>query len=322
MNAARQHLDTVLAVVGVHDGMWTVLDGTLFFDDEPSYFPPARWGLKEPLPEPVFYENDYFTTHLAEMTAKGHVITAETTQRVQPALRLQAALANAPRSDPEATVMAAVRAIEHCNTWTAPLGGLHWNEFIDEYLLDEYTVTAFANRVVHDVFAAVEQHRPDRTPGAATPPELEAIRQDITVPGWSLRIDSLKTTSHMAALRRIYADHWLARRLSETDDILSTGAALSGAFDAERRRVGARVKRLTRSRNAAIHGGPLSDVACGTIADFAAALGRQALNTTIWAIVTGRPVDAYATSRRDEFRQRIQNLTQGGDLANLFRLTP
>ena len=92
----------------------------------------------------------------------------------------------------------------------------------------------FANRVVHDVFAAVEQHRPDRTPGAATPPELEAIRRDITVPGWSMRIDSLKTTSHMAALRRIYADHWLARRLGETNDILSTGAALNGAFDAER----------------------------------------------------------------------------------------
>ena len=50
----------------------------------------------------------------------------------------------------------------------------------------------FANRVVHDVFAAVEQHRPDRTPGAATPPELEAIRRDITVPGWSMRIDSLE----------------------------------------------------------------------------------------------------------------------------------
>ena len=92
----------------------------------------------------------------------------------------------------------------------------------------------FANRVVYDVFAAVEQHRPDRTPGAATPPELEAIRRDITVPGWSMRIDSLKTTSHMAALRRIYADHWLARRLGETNDILSTGAALNGAFDAER----------------------------------------------------------------------------------------
>ena len=48
-------------------------------------------------------------------------------------------------------------------------------------------------------------------------------------------------------------------------------------------------------------------MACGTSLTLPQALGRQALNTTIWAIVTGRPVDAYATSRRDESRQRIQN---------------
>jgi hypothetical protein len=82
------------------------------------------------------------------------------------------------------------------------------------------------------------------------------------------------------------------------------------------------VKRLTRSRNAAIHGGPLSDAACGTIADLATTLARQALTTTIWAIVTGQQADAHTTTRRDEFRQRIQKLEQGGDLTNLFRLTP
>jgi hypothetical protein len=50
------------------------------------------------------------------------------------------------------------------------------------------------------------------------------------------------------------------------------------------------------------------------IADFAATLERQALTTTIWAIVTSQQADAHATSRRDEFRQRIQKLRQGGDL--------
>jgi tetrahydromethanopterin S-methyltransferase subunit E len=123
-------------------------------------------------------------------------------------------------------------------------------------------------------------------------------------------------------MRRIYANHWLARRLADSGDILSSVAPLSAAFDSEQLRVDARVKRLTRSRNAAIHGGPLSDAACGTIAEFATALAQQALNTTIWAIVTGQQVDTYAMSRRDEYRQRILNLKQGGDLANLFRLTP
>jgi hypothetical protein len=259
---------------------------------------------------------------LAEMTGNGRIITVEVAQRVQPALRLQTALANTPQSDPEATVMAAVRAIEHCNTWIAPRGALHWNDFINDYLLDEYTVTAFANRVVHDVFAGVAQHRPDRTRGAVPPAELAAIREDITVPGSGMRFDRLKMASHVNALKNVYADHWLARRLDETADIMSTGATLNTAFDVERQRVQSRVKRLTRCRNAAIHGGPLSDVACETIADFATALAREALNTTIWGIVTGQPVDVYATSRRDESRQRIRNLARDGDLANLFRLTP
>lgn len=321
VETARMHLDTVLAVVGVHEHMWKVLGGHLFFDDSPWNPFGARWGLKEPLPEPVFYQNDHFATDLGDMTANGHVMTADIALALQPPLRLLSALTDG-LADAETVVMAAVRAIEHSNTWIAPTGGLHWNAFIDDYLLDEYTLTAFAKRVVIDVFAAADQYRPDHTPGATTPAELEAISQDVIMDGWGTRIDSLKTPAHVAALRRIYADHWLVRRLAETDDILSSGAALSAAFDDERRRINARVKRLTRSRNAAIHGGPLSDAACGTIAEFAKRLARQALTTTIWAIATGRQAGTHATVRRDEHRQRILKLTQGGDLANFFRLTP
>jgi hypothetical protein len=112
------------------------------------------------------------------------------------------------------------------------------------------------------------------------------------------------------------------RGLAESDDILSSPAAIGAAFDGERRRVDARVRRLTRSRNAAIHGGPLSGAACDTITDCARTMAQTALNTTVWAIVTGQQLDAYAASRRDEHRQRILNLRNGADLANLFMLTP
>jgi len=110
--------------------------------------------------------------------------------------------------------------------------------------------------------------------------------------------------------------------LAESDEILTAPATISTAFDEERRRVDARVKRLTRSRNAAIHGGTLSKEACATITDLAPVLAQDALNTSIWARVTGRPPEAYATSRADEHRQRIANLKNGGDLTNLFTLTP
>jgi hypothetical protein len=321
VEAARMYLDTVLAVVGVPDGMWKVLDGYLFFDGESSYFPPARWGLKEPLPDPVFYQNDFVSTSLSEMTAEGHVVTAAAAEQLQKVLRLRAALDSAPRSDPEAVVMAAVRAIEHCNTWVAPGGGLNWYDFAAEYLSDGFILTACADRVVRVVFVAAE-HRPDWSPRAVAPPELEAVRQDITVPGgWGTRIDTMKTTAHVSVLRGIYAGHWLARQLAEADDFLSSATVLGVTLDVEQQRVDSRVERLRRTRNAAIHGGTLSEVACATISDFAAYLARQAMNATIWAIVTGEQVDVYATSRRDECRERIRRLRQGGDSANLFKLT-
>ncbi len=111
------------------------------------------------------------------------------------------------------------------------------------------------------------------------------------------------------------------RRLAEVDDFLASGAAMTAAFAVEKQRVDARVKRLKRSRNATIHGGPVSEAACGTITDFAKTLAQQALNNTIWAFVIGQQVDSYAMSRRHEYRQRILKLSQGGDLANLFILT-
>ena len=103
--------------------------------------------------------------------------------------------------------------------------------------------------------------------------------------------------------------------------ILSSSAALGAAFDVERQRLKRRIARLTRCRNAAVHGGPLSTPACDSIADFAALIAGKALNTVVRATVAGQGVDAYAAAQRDEYRQRSQNLTAGGDLKNLFTLT-
>ena len=49
---------------------------------------------------------------------------------------------------------------------------------------------------------------------------------------------------------------------SELDNTLQSRDSIGRAVDTERERVRARVARLTRSRNAAIHGGPLSEAAC------------------------------------------------------------
>ena len=100
-------------------------------------------------------------------------------------------------------------------------GGLNWYKFAIDYLSDSGTLTACGNRVVSDVFAAVEQHRPEWRPDPNTVHELDAISKDITVrAGYGERTDKLKTPAHVSALKDIYAGHWLARQLAETADIL------------------------------------------------------------------------------------------------------
>ncbi|TDZ77375.1 hypothetical protein DE4585_04769 [Mycobacteroides salmoniphilum] len=322
VDTARMYLDTLLAVVGVSDGMWTVLGGHLFFAaGEPPYPPVPRWASKVPRPELTFYQNDFFTTHLSEINAEGHVITAARAIQLREVLRLREALNKAPHTDPEAVVMAAVRAIEHCNTWAAPTGGLNWYKFAIDYLSDGGTLDTCGNRVASDVFAAVEQYLPEPRPDPEIVRELDSIRKDITVrAGYGEHTAKLKTPAHVSALKDIYAGHWLARQLAETEDFLTSTATLGATLDLEKTRFDSKVARLRRTRNAAIHGGVLSETACATIADFAAYLARQALSATIWAIVTGNPVDIDAASRRDECRERIRRLKQGGDLANLFKL--
>lgn len=187
--------------------------------------------------------------------------------------------------------------------------------------MDQYTVSRFGQRVVSDVFSAVLSHSPNPY-GSPRPPELDQMRKDITVTGQSNTFDITKAPALASALAGIYADHWLWRRLAETAHILSSGPTLAAEFSADKHRATALTKRLTRSRNAAVHGGVLSEQACATTVDFASTLARQALGIVVRAITTKQSVEAYALRQRDEFRQRSKRLELGGDPANLFHLAP
>ncbi|WP_409429288.1 hypothetical protein [Mycobacterium sp. SMC-11] len=316
---ARTLLDAILQVNGTPENAWKILRGQLLFGEGERYlYNSLEWGLKETRDYgQLYYENDHFTETLKGMTDGGHVISAETAQSLAPVLRLQTELMDTPLSDAEAIVRAAVRAIEHCNTW-ATHGMLDWATFIDEYLLDVHTVETFAHHAVTDVFDAAVRYLPDHTPGAPAQPDLDAIRRDITIDDWDNRIIRNKTVAHTAALRRIYTDHWLRRRLAELDDTLASAGSLAAAFTQEQSRVNARVDRLRRSRNAAIHGGTLSAAACESIAVFAHRIARMALNNVVRATVDNETVDAHTKARRDEYHQRSDNLKQSGDLEYLF----
>lgn len=318
---ARVLLDAILQVNGTPEDAWKVLGGHLLFGEtERFHHHSIGWGLKEPRDfGQLYYDNDHFTDSLQEMTNDGHVITADSAEALAPVLRLQTELLDIPSSDAEAIVRAAVRAIEHCNSW-ATRGVLDWAAFIEEYLLDVYTVETFAHRAVTNAFDAAVRYLPDHSPGAPTPSDLETIRADITTNDWGNQIVRSKTVDHTSMLRRIYADHWLGRRLAELDDTLSSTTALAAAFQEEQTRTNARVDRLRRSRNAAIHGGPLSTAACESIADFARRIARMALNNVVRATVDNETVDAHTKARRDEYHQRSQTLQRSGDLEYLFAI--
>ncbi|SER89711.1 hypothetical protein SAMN04488583_0089 [Mycobacterium sp. 88mf] len=317
----RVLLDAILQVNGTPEDAWKVLGGHLLFGEtERFHYHSIEWGLKGRQDfGQLYYQNDHFTESLQEMTNDGHVITAESARTLAPVLRLQTELLNIPPSDAEATVRAAVRAIEHCNTWTT-LGALDWAAFINEYLLDVYLVETFAHRAVTNGFDAAVRYLPDHSPGAPRQPELDTIRANITTNDWSNRIVRSKTVAHTSTLRRIYTDHWLGRRLAELDDTISSAKALAAAFQEEQTRTNARVDRLRRSRNAAIHGGPLSTAACESIADFARRIARMALNNVVRATVDNETVDAHTKARRDEYHQRSKTLQRSGDLEYLFAI--
>jgi hypothetical protein len=318
---AQVLLDAILHVNGTPEDAWKVLRGHLLFGETERFqYHSVEWGLKVPRDfGQLYYENDHFTDSLKEMTNDGHVITAESAQALAPVLRLQTELLDVPPSDSEAAVRAAVRAIEHCNTW-ATRGALDWAGFIEEYLLDVYTVETFAHRAVTNAFDAAVRYLPDHSPGTPAQPDLEAIRADITTNDWGNRIVRSKTVAHTSTLRGIYTGHWLGRRLAELDDTLASAGTLAAAFQEEQSRVNARVDRLRRSRNAAIHGGPLSAAACESIADFARQIARMALNNVIRATVDNETVDAHTKARRDEYHQRSENLKLSGDLEYLFAI--
>lgn len=318
---ARTLLDAVLKVIGTSKNTWEVLGGSLLFGEgERFHYHSLNWGRKHDfVSHELDYTNDYFTASLEDFNSRGVPITADAAEALLPVLHLQDELRTAPETNPEAVVRAAVRTIEHCNTWTER-PSLQWTEFVTKYLLDFYTVEKFAHRAVADVFQAAVAHVPDHSPGASPVPELSGIDEDIRENKWDGPIIRAKTVAHTAALRQIYKDHWLARSLAELDDTLATPAALAAAFAEETQRVEACTARLRRTRNAAIHGGPVSAAACETIAVFAGRIAGMALSNVIEAVIDGVNVEAHTLARRTRYRTRVDNLTQLGDLDNLFDL--
>jgi hypothetical protein len=288
--------------------------GCLVFDGS---WNPLEWGLKRDSGAWTYFGNDTVMQELRVFNETGLQVTRDVARRLGPVRELSGALKNVPRTEPEAIVMAAVRAIEHCNTWITR-GRKSWGEFIVSYLLDEFTRTSFLRRALEHTGQAILGTRPDRAPTASSVPQLDAVIDVVTEGMRGTTFNLEVALQHTQALRSIYLDHPLARPLAELDDIFQSGDSIGRSIDEEAKRVTARVARLTRSRNAAIHGGPQSMAACDSIADFARDLAEQALTAVTEALLRSESIPDFMRARRDENRERLRAIRRSGDRGQLL----
>ena len=91
-----------------------------------------------------------------------------------------------------------------------------------------------------------------------------------------------------------------------------------GRLDEQCRRFDRQLSRLKRLCNSAIHGGPVSDAGCQSVAVFAFNLGHQCLNEAMRALLTGRDILSHMDEYRTEHIDRFARVKATGDIDALF----
>lgn len=314
---ARTLIEALKVVNHAEPGAWQILGGCiLFVNGERS---PYSWGPKDDVRyHPYYPENDRLGRDIERMQYRSYELTAQSIHALQDAIDLLAALKLSSKEGPQATVMAAVRAVEHVNVWTSG-GGMHWADFASFYFKKAHARVRFVEFLGYFTRNAVERV-PDYRPGAPAIPQLNKLRAKLSVmtPYGHGAFDVRQGVDHVATLKGIYGDHWLARGLGEVETAVSTPAAMYARLDYYCRRFERHLRRLKRLRNAGIHGGPVSPVACQSVSTFAYNLGHQILNEAIAALMTGSDVRSHIENYRADHIERYERVQAARDVDALF----
>lgn len=312
-------VEALKAVNHPEPNTWKLLRGSLLYVDgeRRSLF---SWGPKEYIPEQPYYpQNDRLSGDIRRMSKSGQALDTKSIHNLQDAIGMSTALKAADNESPQAVVMASVRAIEHANVWTT--GGVkNWAHFAADYFKKAQARVKVVGFISHFTKSAID-HRPDRRPNAPRAPQqaLFEIRQRLmrTV-GAHGYFNVRAAVDEVAALRGIYADHFLVRGLSEVETALATPPGLFSLLDEQCRRFDRQLTRLRRLRNSAIHGGPVSETACQSVAVFAYNLGHQCLNEAMRALLTGIDIPSHMGQYRSDHIDRFERVKAAGDVDALF----
>jgi hypothetical protein len=313
---ARTLVEALKAVNHAEPGTWELMKGSiLFVNGRRSRF---SWGPKRDVEDRYYPQNDRMGQDIERMSRSARKLDAQSIDALQDAIGMSATLKTALHESPQATVMAAVRAIEHVNVWTTA-GIQNWADFVSDYFKKAQSRVRLAEFIAHFTGQAL-QNVPDNRPGAPHIPELADLSSKL------FRLDRYGHTAfhvraaadHVARLKAIYADHWLVRGLGEMEAIMTTPAAMHGRLEERGRRFDRHLRRLKRLRNAAIHGGPVSQATCQSVAVFAHNLGHQCLNEAMRALLTGRDVSSHMDDYRADHIDRYERVRTTGDIDALF----
>lgn len=313
---ARTLVEALKVINHAEPGVWQLKKGCIkFVDGQRS---PFSWGPAEDAEKPYYPQNDRLGRDIERMDRRFGSLTAKSVHALQDAVDLTAALKAASDEGPQATVMAAVRAVEHVSVWTAA-GEKHWADFASSYFKKAQSRVRLVEFIGYFTRNAVERV-PDYRPGAPAIPELAQLRASLSVTSsyGHGAFDVRGAADHVSELKGIYADHWLARGLGELEEVLATPEAMYARLDELGRRFERHLRRLKRLRNAAIHGGPVSVAGCQSVAVFAHNMGHQVLNEAFAALLTGTDVSSYIDNYRKDHIQRYERVRTTGDIDALF----
>lgn len=320
VSEARLLLETLLDAVNPAPKIWRLLKGHLVFQKDEEYrplqYPSLSWGMKQERESPIFPENDRVSDSLEHLRAKGWLLSPTKARQLKPIIDLSNSLSSAKETSPEAVVLAAVRVIEHVNTWVTQ-GRLHWKAFIEKYFQAEFARNAFIERTDITTTSAISSNSPN-LPGAGENSIQEEIRNKVFSYSSGRTFNRMTALTEVGRLKEIYQGRPLYRQLAELDEVLASGDALKDAFLEEQQRVSERIARLNRLRNAATHGGMLSKAACVSVEAFAIALAGLVLGTARRAIWEGEELTDYFEKSRLASGQRVARLVKTGELENLF----
>jgi hypothetical protein len=278
------------------------------------FFP---WGPREDAPPIFSAHSDRTGWDIEVMALNNRRLDAASLHDLQDAIGMSTALKLATAESPKATVMAAVRAIEHVNAWTT--GGVDdWADFARHYFKKAQCL-GWLIRLL-DRFTLISLHsRGDLAGNVAAQQEVFEIESQIKRFKYDRdRYDRRVAADKVEALQRIFTDHWLSRGLGELKATLPSPTGRRAQLEEYGRRFDLQRRRLKRLRNAAIHGGPVSDSACQSVEGFAAGLGHRCLDEAIRALLTGIDIESHMARYRADSLARYGLVCMTGTVDDMF----